>query len=371
MRNRVLFRYYFRTTFDVLIVRFRFVGKLCSLIGFLEDKKPRKVMLFLPTCATVDYWADVFPSVLPPGARLPVMAIHGKMKEKRKRVMEKFRRASEAVLLCTDVLARGIDVPEVDWVVQWDPPASAAAFVHRVGRTARQGAEGRALIFLLPSEEAYVDFIERNQRVKLIEIKNSTEPDRRRMLESVRWLQMADRGVMDKANRAFVSHVRAYSKHECSLLFRVKDLPLAAMANGYALLQLPKMPEFKHAVATGFTPVDSLDLNAIPYKDRQKEAVRLKKLEEYRNCGRWPGRRVAPRKQTEAWSRTRQNKVERQEKRAKRKAKRARDGGPAKKRKKGISEEDMKELAEDIALLRKLKRKKITEAECDERMGLI
>lgn len=60
----------------------------------------------------------------------------------------------------------------MDWVLQWDPPANASAFVHRVGRTARQGQEGCSLILLLENEESYVHFIEKNQRVKLI-----SEPD--------------------------------------------------------------------------------------------------------------------------------------------------------------------------------------------------
>lgn len=108
-------------------------------------------------------------------------------------------------------------------MLQWDPPASANAFVHRVGRTARQGTEGSAVILLLPTEEAYVHFIERNQRVKLNQLPENTVDGRDTELrEKIRKLQLRDRALMDKANRAFVSHIRAYSKHECSLLLRVK-----------------------------------------------------------------------------------------------------------------------------------------------------
>lgn len=70
------------------------------------------------------------------------------------------------VLICTDVMARGVDIPEVHWVIQYDPPSSAASFVHRCGRTARIGNQGSALVILLPTEDAYVDFIYRNQKVK-------------------------------------------------------------------------------------------------------------------------------------------------------------------------------------------------------------
>jgi ATP-dependent RNA helicase DDX55/SPB4 len=53
-------------------------------------------------------------------------------------------------------------VPDVNWVIQYDPPKSAESFVHRCGRTARIGNTGNALIFLLPTEETYVKFIEIN-----------------------------------------------------------------------------------------------------------------------------------------------------------------------------------------------------------------
>lgn len=55
--------------------------------------------------------------------------------------------------------ARGIDLPDIDWIVQYDPPKDPSFFVHRVGRTARAGRSGQALVLLLPEEEAYVHFL--------------------------------------------------------------------------------------------------------------------------------------------------------------------------------------------------------------------
>lgn len=72
-------------------------------------------MLFLPTCACVDYWSKIFPQIVPKDLGLPVMAIHGKMKDKRKKVLDRFRESDKALLLCTDVMARGIDIPEVNY----------------------------------------------------------------------------------------------------------------------------------------------------------------------------------------------------------------------------------------------------------------
>lgn len=90
---------------------------------------------------------------------------------------------------------------------------------------------------------------------------------------------------MEKGTRAFVSHIRAYSKHECSLLLKVKDLPLPAMASTYGLLQLPKMPELKGQDLSEFVPLTDLDITNISYKDKQKEKQRLIKLETFQQTG--------------------------------------------------------------------------------------
>ena len=55
-----------------------------------------------------------------------------------------------------DVAARGLDLPHVQWIVQYSPPASATDYIHRAGRTARIGTHGQALLFLTPSEAQYV-----------------------------------------------------------------------------------------------------------------------------------------------------------------------------------------------------------------------
>lgn len=88
-------------------------GKLGTLITFLEERQVNKAMLFLPTCATVDYWSEIFPHIMEKKLNLSVLALHGKMKEKRKKTLDRFRNAEKALLLCTDVMARGIDIPKV------------------------------------------------------------------------------------------------------------------------------------------------------------------------------------------------------------------------------------------------------------------
>lgn len=89
-------------------------------------------------------------------------AIHGnKSQAARQRALEAFRNGSAPVLVATDVAARGIDVKDVTLVVNYDVPNEPDSYVHRIGRTARAGAEGLALSFCSADELSYLSAIER------------------------------------------------------------------------------------------------------------------------------------------------------------------------------------------------------------------
>uniref|UniRef100_A0A8C6S6Y4 ATP-dependent RNA helicase n=1 Tax=Neogobius melanostomus TaxID=47308 RepID=A0A8C6S6Y4_9GOBI len=85
---------------------------------------------------------------------IPVLALYGKQQQmKRVEVYNDFVRKQNAVLFATDIAARGLDFPTVNWVLQFDCPEDADTYIHRVGRTARYKEGGEALLLLLPSEE--------------------------------------------------------------------------------------------------------------------------------------------------------------------------------------------------------------------------
>jgi ATP-dependent RNA helicase RhlE len=89
-------------------------------------------------------------------------ALHGnKSQNARQSALQRFRAGRARVLVATDVAARGIDVADVTHVINYEVPTEAESYVHRVGRTARAGAEGIALSFCDPSERAYLRNIER------------------------------------------------------------------------------------------------------------------------------------------------------------------------------------------------------------------
>jgi ATP-dependent RNA helicase DDX18/HAS1 len=84
----------------------------------------------------------------------------GKQKQtKRTNTFFEFINAQHGILLCTDVAARGLDIPAVDWIIQYDPPDDPRDYIHRVGRTARAGGHGKGLLFLLPSELGFLRYL--------------------------------------------------------------------------------------------------------------------------------------------------------------------------------------------------------------------
>nr|WP_114967070.1 DEAD/DEAH box helicase [Alkalilacustris brevis] len=95
-------------------------------------------------------------------------SIHGnKSQGQRERALESFRRGEVKVLVATDVAARGIDIPAVRHVYNYDLPNVPENYVHRIGRTARAGAEGRAMAFCAPAEIGELRAIEKNLRLSL------------------------------------------------------------------------------------------------------------------------------------------------------------------------------------------------------------
>jgi len=98
----------------------------------------------------------------------------GKQKQtKRTTTFFQFCNAETGILLCTDVAARGLDIPAVDWIVQYDPPDDPKEYIHRVGRTARgEGGRGHALLILRPEELGFLRYL-KQARIPLNEFEFS------------------------------------------------------------------------------------------------------------------------------------------------------------------------------------------------------
>eukprot|EP00331_Platyophrya_macrostoma_P000514 CAMPEP_0176404840 /NCGR_PEP_ID=MMETSP0127-20121128/25_1 /TAXON_ID=938130 /ORGANISM="Platyophrya macrostoma, Strain WH" /LENGTH=762 /DNA_ID=CAMNT_0017783871 /DNA_START=32 /DNA_END=2320 /DNA_ORIENTATION=+ len=90
-----------------------------------------------------------------------IFKLHGNMNQvDRASVFHAFKHgADQGVLICTDVAARGLDMPHIDWIVHFDPPSDERCYIHRVGRTARIGRVGDSILFLMPHEAPYADYL--------------------------------------------------------------------------------------------------------------------------------------------------------------------------------------------------------------------
>jgi ATP-dependent RNA helicase DDX18/HAS1 len=143
------------------------------LYTFLKKNKTKKIIVFFSRCNSVKYHGELLNYI-----DVPVMDLHvchlflidiflwltigqqGKQKQqKRTNTFFEFINAKSGILPCTDVAARGLDIPRVDWIIQFDPPDDPRDYIHRVGRTARAGQAGKSLLFLLESELGFLRYL--------------------------------------------------------------------------------------------------------------------------------------------------------------------------------------------------------------------
>ncbi|KAI1878960.1 hypothetical protein JX265_003137 [Neoarthrinium moseri] len=332
--------------------------KMPALAKILEQVEPRpqKSIVFLSTCAAVDYFQHVLPELLPEGFAL--VPLHGKHQSQvRQKNFAKYLNSTQpTVLLTTDLAARGLDVPQVDLVVQVDPPSDPKVYLHRCGRAGRAGRKGLSVIFLQPGkEEDYVPFLDIRKTpitpLTVPEIK-VTEAEVDEAASKIREVVKQDRALYEKAQRAFVSWVRSYSKHAASSIFRTEDLDWADLGKSWGLLRLPKMPEAK-----GFdgdkTFGIKMDWDAFAYKDKSREVARKAALEaeaDPANEERAESIKAKRKRNAEAWS----GKHEQEETRTVRREKRQKKRDAERKGK--MTDEEMlkeRELEDLLAEVRK------------------
>ncbi|KAK2839434.1 hypothetical protein Q5P01_013174 [Channa striata] len=205
------------------------------LFTFLKKNRKKKLMVFFSSCMSVKFHYELLNYI-----DLPVMAIHGKQKQtKRTTTFFQFCNADSGILLCTDVAARGLDIPEVDWIVQYDPPDDPKEYIHRVGRTARGiNGRGHALLILRPEELGFLRFL-KQAKVPLSEFEFSwtkisdIQSQLEKLIEKNYYLHKS-------AQEAYKSYVRAYDSHSLKQIYSVNtlNLPMVALSFGF------KVPPF-------------------------------------------------------------------------------------------------------------------------------
>ncbi|KAF2723895.1 DEAD-domain-containing protein [Polychaeton citri CBS 116435] len=213
--------------------------KLDTLWSFIQSSKKAKILVFFSSAKQVRFVFESFRHMQP---GIPLQHLHGRQKQTaRLDTVQKFSQMKHACLFSTDVAARGLDFPAVDWVVQVDCPEDADTYIHRVGRTARYERDGRAIIFLDPSEEK--GMLARLEQKKVPIERINVRPKKQQSIKS----QLQDQCFKDPqlkylGQKAFISYAKSLRVQKDREVFDVQKYNLGEYAES---MGLPGQPNIK------------------------------------------------------------------------------------------------------------------------------
>ncbi|XP_053605427.1 probable ATP-dependent RNA helicase pitchoune isoform X1 [Plodia interpunctella] len=199
----------------------------------LKKTRKQKVMVFFSSCKSAEFHYKFFSNY----CEASVLCIHGKMSQgDRTEMISNFYNAQKGALFCTDLAARGLDIPAVDWIVQFDPPSDTNEYVHRVGRTARGlGAAGNAVLLLRPEEKEFIVHLE-EAKVFLDKYEtwgnySNLQPMLDEALKNEHFRQLAI--------EAYEGYIRAFEVKKLKNVFNLLTMDLDAVARSFGLKEKP------------------------------------------------------------------------------------------------------------------------------------
>ena len=216
------------------------LGDKINLIwSFIKSHRKKKCLIFMQSCKQVKFVQELFKRLK---VSTTILALHGKLHQlRRMAIYDEFcQRDSSVVLLATDVAARGLDFPKVDWVLQADCPEDAKTYLHRVGRTARHSSIGQSLLVLLPSES---EGMLKQLRIHRIPI-DAIEVDPRKITDLQRKSQAhlaSDPELKASAQRAFLAYIKSTYLLSNKEVFDVHKLDLDKLAQSFGLAVTPRV----------------------------------------------------------------------------------------------------------------------------------
>ena len=250
--------------------------KISLLWSFIKSHLQSKLLVFMSSSKQVHFIYEILRK-LQPG--MPLMKLHGRQKQKaRLETSVKFTQSKNCCLFATDVVARGLDFPAIDWVIQLDCPEDVATYVHRVGRCARFGRVGKSMLMLAPSEEeGFVAQLESKKiAVKKMNIKGSKKKNIQPQIQS---LCFNNAELKYLGQKAFISYCKSVIIQKNKSVFKIEELPLDLFA---ASLGLPGMPKLKIPKKASTELSDEARLKL---KEKKNENRKLKLLEKTNENG--------------------------------------------------------------------------------------
>lgn len=213
--------------------------KLDTLYSFIKSNLKSKIIVFMSSGKQVRF---VYESLrhLQPG--IPLLHLHGRQKQTaRLDITSKFSASKNSCIFATDVVARGLDFPAVDWVIQLDCPEDADTYIHRVGRTARYERAGKAVLFLDPSEEE--GMLKRLEHKKVpIQRTKPREKKQQSIKNQLQNMCFQDPELKYLGQKAFVSYTRSVFVQKDKEIYKINEYDLEGYA---ASLGLPGAPKIK------------------------------------------------------------------------------------------------------------------------------
>lgn len=212
-------------------------SKIDFLWSFLRRHKKQKILVFMASCKQVKYTFEVF-CRLRPG--ISVTALYGTLHQlKRLEKYDIFCRKEHVVMFATDIAARGLDFPNVNWVLQLDCPEDVNTYIHRAGRTARYCRGGESLLILLPSEKDSMIKQMEARRIPITEIQvNSRELFS--VSKKLTTICCNNKETLESAKRAFNAYLKSVFLMKDKAVFDVKKINAEAYARSLGLLVAPR-----------------------------------------------------------------------------------------------------------------------------------
>ncbi|XP_023230128.1 probable ATP-dependent RNA helicase DDX10 [Centruroides sculpturatus] len=220
----------------------------------------------MATCKQVKYTYETFCRMRP---GMTVMALYGSLHQlRRMSIYDEFCRKQHAVLFATDIAARGLDFPSVNWVIQLDCPEDVKTYIHRVGRTARYEGNGEALLVLLPSEKSMAQqLIENKIPIEEISINKKKFMSVQKKIEV---LCSRDHVLKESAQRAFVSYLKNVFLMKDKNVFNIKQLDTEAYSRSLGLAVAPRirfLSKHQKKLANSKKDTENVDMTTDELKD--------------------------------------------------------------------------------------------------------
>jgi len=205
------------------------------LFTFLKKNKNKKVIVFFSTCNSVKFYGELLNYI-----DIPVLDLHGKQKQKKRTTtFFEFCNADKGIMLCTDVAARGLDIPAVDWIIQFDPATDPKEYIHRVGRTARAGKKGKALLFLLPEELGFLKYL-KHAKIPLNEYE-FPQNKIAKVQDKLEKLVQKNYYLHKSAREAYRSYLQGYAQLGMKHVFDVHKLDMLSVAKSFGFTNPPRV----------------------------------------------------------------------------------------------------------------------------------